>query len=122
MRAVVRGRDFDERDNEPALPVAVINQTMAQRFWPGEDAVGKRFRLDSTNNAKPWMTVVGIIHDAEAVEFGRHAADEEMYIPFLQDADYLHNKSEFPVHDRRGAHSRPRLRARAGGARTNSDD
>jgi putative ABC transport system permease protein len=91
---LVRGRDFEERDNEAALPVAVINQTMAQRFWPGEDALGKRFRLDSSNNAKPWMTVVGIIHDARQWSWAARA-DEEMYIPFLQDADYLHNKASF---------------------------
>src|SRR5260370_14819966 len=90
---LVRGRDFEERDNEAAPPVAVINQTMAQRFWPGEDALGKRFRL-SSNNAKPWMTVVGIIHDARQWSWAARA-DEEMYIPFLQDAAYLHNKASF---------------------------
>ena len=61
---LVRGRDFEESDNETAPPVAVINETMARRFWPGEDAIGKRFRLDS-RTAKPWMTVVGVIHDAK---------------------------------------------------------
>jgi putative ABC transport system permease protein len=90
---LARGRDFEERDNESASPVAVVNQTMAQRFWPGEDALGKRFRLDSSN-AKPWMTVVGIIHDAKQWSWAARA-DEEMYIPFLQDADYLHNKAGF---------------------------
>ena len=90
---LVRGRDFEEGDNEAAPFVAVINQTMARRYWPGEDALGKRFRLDS-GNAKPWMTVVGIIHDAKQWSWAARA-DEEMYIPFLQDADYLHNKAGF---------------------------
>jgi putative ABC transport system permease protein len=90
---LVRGRDFEEPDNESALPVAVINQTMAQHYWPSEDALGKRFRLES-GNGRPWMTVVGIIHDARQQSWAART-DEEMYIPFLQDADYLHNKASF---------------------------
>jgi putative ABC transport system permease protein len=90
---LLRGRDFEESDNESAPPVAVINQTMAQRLWPGEDAIGKRFRLDS-RNTKPWMTIVGIIHDAKQWSWAARA-DEEMYLPFLQDADYLHNMASF---------------------------
>ena len=64
---LVRGRDFEERDSETAPPVAVINQTMARRCWPGEDAIGKRFRLDSaTPRATPnLMTVVGVIRDVK---------------------------------------------------------
>jgi len=38
--AILRGRAFDERDQKDTLPVMVINETMAQRFWPGEDPVG----------------------------------------------------------------------------------
>jgi predicted permease len=90
---LVRGRDFVESDSESAPPVAVINETTARRWWPGEDAIGKRFRLDS-RTAKPWMTVVGMIHDAKQWSWAARA-DEEMYLPFLQDADYLHNPAGF---------------------------
>ncbi|MBA3240609.1 MAG: ABC transporter permease, partial [Acidobacteria bacterium] len=44
---VLRGRDFGASDREGAPRVAVVNETMARRFWPGEDALGKRFRLGS---------------------------------------------------------------------------
>ncbi len=94
---LVRGRDFDERDTESAPAVAVINETMARRVWPGEDALGKRFRLDSNDAAgrpKPWMTVVGVIHDAKQQSWSA-GADEEMYLPFLQDASYLHNPAGY---------------------------
>ena len=66
-------------------------------MWPGEDALGKRFRLDSNDaagNPKPWMTVVGVIHDAKQQSWSA-GADEEMYLPFLQDASYLHNPAGY---------------------------
>ena len=94
---LVRGRDFDERDNESSPAVAVINETMARRWWPGEDPLGKRFRLasnDAAGRPKPWMTVIGVIHDAKQQSWSA-GADEEMYIPFLQDASYLHNPAGY---------------------------
>ena len=54
-----RGRFVSETDHENAPIVAVINGTMAQRYWPGEDAIGKRFHLGS--NPRPWITIVGIV-------------------------------------------------------------
>ena len=60
---IVRGRAFRESDNEGAPLVAVVNQTMAARFWPGQDPIGKRFRLWSPE-AQLWE-VVGVAHDAK---------------------------------------------------------
>ena len=42
---LLRGRAFSEGDDERAMPVAIINETMARQYWPGEDAIGKRFKL-----------------------------------------------------------------------------
>ena len=47
------GRDFDERDSAAAPRVAIISETLARRFFPGEDAIGKRIRLDSPFSAMP---------------------------------------------------------------------
>jgi predicted permease len=60
MRA---GRGFEERDDPTAPPVAVINETMARRYWPGEDAIGKQFRLGGPPSIFPWVTVIGIVGD-----------------------------------------------------------
>jgi putative ABC transport system permease protein len=57
------GRAFSESDGADAPPVAIINQTMAQRFWPGEVAVGKRFRTGSQQPGSPWIEVVGVVGD-----------------------------------------------------------
>lgn len=59
---LIRGRLFNEHDGSVTMPVVLINETMARRFWPGEDAVGKRFKFDGDSNA-PWLTVVGIVGD-----------------------------------------------------------
>ena len=56
---IVAGRAFDATDRLGAPAVAVINETFAERYWPGEDAVGKRFQLNTGEN-EPWLTVVGV--------------------------------------------------------------
>ena len=59
---IVSGRDFTEQDNRRDAPVAMVNQTLATRMWPGESPVGKRFRYESDPTV-PWLTVVGVITD-----------------------------------------------------------
>ncbi len=58
---LVAGRWLDDRDGPGTAPVAVVNQTMAERYWPGEDAIGRRVRLDFGD--RTWMTVVGVVGD-----------------------------------------------------------
>jgi putative ABC transport system permease protein len=62
--ALVSGRDITASEDTTRTPVALVNQTMATQLWPGEDPVGRRFRL--TGNAEEsvdWFTVVGVIAD-----------------------------------------------------------
>jgi putative ABC transport system permease protein len=56
---LLRGRLLAAADREDAPMVVVINETMAARYWPGEEALGKRFHLGTA--AQPWLTVVGIV-------------------------------------------------------------
>ncbi|HYB96156.1 MAG TPA: ABC transporter permease [Vicinamibacterales bacterium] len=56
---LIRGRFIAETDREQTLPVAVINDTMAARYWPGEDAIGRQFMMGTDD--KPWLTIVGIV-------------------------------------------------------------
>lgn len=58
---LIRGRYLDERDTESTPPVAVIDETLAQTYWPNEDALGKRLKLGGTQSQAPWMTVVGVV-------------------------------------------------------------
>lgn len=58
---LLRGRYFDTRDNEPAAPVAIIDETMAKTYWPGEDAIGKRIKQGGRRSSAPWRTIVGVV-------------------------------------------------------------
>jgi putative ABC transport system permease protein len=60
--SILEGRDFSDAEGAERAPVAVINETMANRLWPGTDAVGRRFRLVETGPAE-WFTVIGVAPD-----------------------------------------------------------
>jgi putative ABC transport system permease protein len=72
-----RGRDFTSQDSGSPL-VAIINETMARRFWPGADPIGKRF-----GSGKYWMTVVGIVGDVKFTSFMKDP-EPEYYEPYRQ--------------------------------------
>ncbi|HZF38873.1 MAG TPA: ABC transporter permease, partial [Blastocatellia bacterium] len=57
-----QGRYFNEVDNERSMPVAIINETMARQYWPGQNALGKRFRLgDSASDANQWRQWITVV-------------------------------------------------------------
>jgi putative ABC transport system permease protein len=60
---LLRGRFFDDGDRRGSPPVAIINDTMARRFWPGRDPLGKRFKFGRGDSTAPWLTVVGVVGD-----------------------------------------------------------
>ncbi len=59
---LLQGREFDQRDTGGKPDVVIINQKMAQRYWPNGDAVGKRIKIGPPEN-EPWQTVVGVVGD-----------------------------------------------------------
>jgi predicted lysophospholipase L1 biosynthesis ABC-type transport system permease subunit len=65
--------------------VVVINQCMAERYWPGENAVGKRVTLDNPSSSKQpnWLTVVGVTRNAVQTDWAAHP-EEELFLPYLQ--------------------------------------
>ena len=60
---LLRGRQFSDADSEKAPPVALINQTMAEKFWPHEDPIGKSF--SSKGPSGPFIQVVGIVENGK---------------------------------------------------------
>src|ERR1700741_5081773 len=62
---VLRGRVFTESDNAGSQLVAIVNRKMAERYWPGQDPIGKRLRRGMPETSTPWMTVVGEVDDVE---------------------------------------------------------
>jgi predicted permease len=53
--ALIAGRDFTEQDSRTTLPVAIVDQALVDRYWPGQNAIGKRIQV-----AGEWRTVVGV--------------------------------------------------------------
>ncbi|HEY5446576.1 MAG TPA: FtsX-like permease family protein, partial [Pyrinomonadaceae bacterium] len=82
--AVLRGRTFTAADKEGAAPVAIINETMARKYWANGDAVGKRFRFLGALEKRPWIEIVGIVQDV------KHDLNvpvtPDYYLPYAQDA------------------------------------
>lgn len=81
-RPVVEGRDFSSEDGAGTEPVVIVDRPLAERFWPGESAIGKRVRRWSVDDSYPWLTVVGVV--GAAVEEGDYT--EAWYLPHAQNA------------------------------------
>jgi predicted permease len=58
---IIRGRFFDDRDTIESQPVAIIDETMARKYWPDEDPVGKRITFQGGPNNPIWREIVGIV-------------------------------------------------------------
>ncbi len=81
--SLVKGRSFEDSDKREVPPVAIINETMARKFWSGEDPLGKRMRLGTPEMGLPWFTIVGVVRDTRP--FGLEAAiPAEFFVSCLQ--------------------------------------
>ena len=80
---VLRGRLFTESDNAGSQLVAIVNRKMAERYWPGQDPIGKQLRRGLPETSTPWMTVVGEVDD---VKLGSRDAETmpQVYQPVTQ--------------------------------------
>ena len=78
--ALVRGRDFAETDVKGTTPVAVVSETFASTYWPGEDAIGKRIHLGSD-----LWTVIGVVRDVRQASL-LDAPEPQFYRAHAQDA------------------------------------
>jgi putative ABC transport system permease protein len=76
---LIAGRDFTLRDTVSSAPVILINEALAKRYWPGEDAVGKRFKLGGYGSDEPWFTVIGIF-----ANYHHSALDRDVYPMFYR--------------------------------------
>ncbi len=96
---LVAGRGIDERDTESSPPVAVINETMARRYWqPDGNALGRRFAIKKDG---PWIEVVGIAKDGKYMTFGESPTP---YI-FLPQAQHYKGRVAFIVRSKESSDS-----------------
>jgi predicted permease len=80
--ALVRGRLFEPGDHAAANEHAILSQSAAERLWPGEDPIGKRFRF-ATQTAWTWETVIGVVEDVRLEDFRQPSGDPLVYLPLV---------------------------------------
>lgn len=80
--SLLRGRFFTQHDQQNAERVAIVNQRMAQLYWPDEDALGQRLRL-LENSDGPWLRVVGVVANTSQMMIDQPPVPE-LYLPFIQ--------------------------------------
>jgi putative ABC transport system permease protein len=78
-----RGRFFDSRDSADAQPVLLVNRRLAEQYWPGEDAIGKRLKIGPVDSPNAWLTVVGVVGDTR--QTGLYEQKLEFYVPYAQE-------------------------------------
>ncbi len=85
--SILRGRGFNERDDQNGRPVAVINETMAERFWPDQSPLGKRFQitgpLAQRSPDRALVEVVGVAADGKYRSLGE-SPTAYMFLPLYQ--------------------------------------
>jgi predicted permease len=80
---LLHGRFFDDHDGPDASSVAIVNDAMARKFWPNEEALGKRFRPILVGGTFRLFQIVGIVADVKEMGLDE-PAKEEMYFPYWQ--------------------------------------
>src|SRR4051794_3073163 len=83
---ILRGRSFDTRDTKEAPPVIIIDQLTADRYFPGEDAVGKRIGMyvGGENNQRVYRTVIGVVPHVKLFGFEETVVLPQAYLPMRQ--------------------------------------
>jgi predicted permease len=88
---LIKGRVFSDSDDSKGQPVALINETLARRYWPDADPIGQHIKVLGTVRRAPskdsWTTIVGVIGDMKSDGFDAVAAPD-IYVPEFQFPTY----------------------------------
>ena len=79
---IVLGRAFTEGDREGAVDVAIVSEDVADRTWPGEDAIGKRLKMGDLGSRSPWYVIVGVARQTRYREL--RSPRPTLYLPAAQ--------------------------------------
>jgi len=80
---LISGRYLTEQDGTGPEPIVVVNETMARRFWPGVNPVGRRMAWGGARTHGPWMRIVGVVADVKQAGIGV-PAEPQTWTPWLQ--------------------------------------
>ena len=82
---LVRGRFFTPADTAASTPIAIVNETLANKVWPGEDAIGKVLKQGFPERPGTWREVVGVVGDMK-FEGVTEPTTMQVYMPMVQNA------------------------------------
>jgi putative ABC transport system permease protein len=80
---LLRGRWFNSADTATSSPVAVINEALARRIWPGEEPLGKRLKRGLPESDTPWLEVIGVVADVKSYSVELDTPSQT-YVPLAQ--------------------------------------
>lgn len=80
---LMAGRGIEDADGPDALPVAIVNQAFARRFYAGRNPIGRHLHMGMNPAPQPWVTVVGMVGDVRHLGPDRES-EPELYVPFAQ--------------------------------------
>jgi putative ABC transport system permease protein len=80
---LLRGRYFTEQDGPKSPHVLIVSESLAKKYWPGQDSLGKRLKWGPPDSQDPWLTVVGVVGDVKQGALDA-ATDPHTYEPYAQ--------------------------------------
>src|SRR6202041_647522 len=81
---LLEGRTFSDADSSAAPPAAIINRAMAAKYWPNQNPLGQRVRIDSSDDGAPWKPIVGVVGDVRQHSLSK-PPEPMLYVPYAQD-------------------------------------
>jgi predicted permease len=82
---LLRGRAFTVQDRKESMPVAIVNEAFARKFFSKGDPLGQHIKLGEAGSAKPWLTVVGVVGNvSRPTLFMRYTRGPDVYLPLRQ--------------------------------------
>ncbi|HEY2012825.1 MAG TPA: ABC transporter permease, partial [Bryobacteraceae bacterium] len=81
---LLAGRSFTESETQDNN-VAVVSESVGKRFWPGQDPIGKRIKMDRPDSNSPWITIVGVVNEMKYRGLPANpTADPDIFVPFSE--------------------------------------
>ena len=80
---LLHGRNFTELDGPKSIPVLIVSESLAKKYWPGQDPLGTRLKWGPSESTDPWLTVVGVVGDVKQGPL-ETAANAHTYEPYAQ--------------------------------------
>jgi predicted permease len=81
---VLSGRTFNRADTRSGVQAAIVNESFAARYWPGETVLGRQLRLFDRTTPGPWLTVVGVVSNIIQDDQTRQTFEPLVYLPYRQ--------------------------------------